>query len=115
MRPKSMNNDDVIALECVEQLRKRGLMITKVQEGLYGDVAIVHIKPVAKPKPRCWLFTEHPGGFVTMRSQDGTERFGYTEEVKPISREDVNRLYRSPYGEFIERLRALGVEVSDAD
>jgi hypothetical protein len=127
-----MNNDDVIAPECVEQLRKRGLRITEV-----GDYAgpsrslLAFVEPVAPPKPRRWLVEDAGSGQPDYDGDLHVGRPGFTtppdkvkvrivHEMKPISREEANKLYyRASSGEplstFIQRLRALGVEVSDAE
>jgi biotin operon repressor len=78
-----MNNDDVIAPECVEQLRNTGVRIKHL--GTIGNALVTSaiLEPVAKPINR-----------------EQIEAFWQARQV--LSREH-----------FIERLRALGVEVSD--
>jgi biotin operon repressor len=76
-----MNNDDVIAPECVEQLRNTGVRIKHL--GTIGNALVTSaiLEPVAKP----------------------------------INREQIEAFWqaRQVLSHFIERLRALGVEVSD--
>jgi hypothetical protein len=115
-----MNNDDVIAPECAEQLRKRGLRITEVGEYAGPSRSLLaFVEPVAKPKPRRWLVEEDGTDYTVGFGEEGRYRERVVREMKPISRQQIEEFWQARQvlsrEHFIERLRALGVEVSDAE